>query len=225
MRWIDVTTPLTPAMRVYPGDPPVVTAVVADPRRGDAARVTTLSLSVHAGTHVDAPNHVGRAGSGVESLPLDAMIGPAFVVRAAGLRRRRAVAPADLAALPRPFPRRLLFRGGMPLLEETARELARRGVMLIGTDALSIDPVGSVALPAHHALLRAGVVVLEGLRLEDARPGPCRMIALPLLIPGADGAPARVVLGFTSGSRSARRRPAPRGTRRRASGRGARRSG
>ena len=72
--------------------------------------------------------------------------------------------------------------------------MVRRGVLLVGTDGLSIDSVGDDALPAHHVLLRARVVILEGLDLSHAPPGRYHLIALPLLIPGADGAPARAVL-------------------------------
>ena len=169
-------------------------SLVADPARGDTARVTRVTLSLHAGTHVDSPNHLGparRPAGGVERLSLNVLIGPALVLQAP---RRRALTPGDLAALPRRAPRRLLLRGSPVILEETARELVRRGIELLGTDGLSIDPVGEETLPAHHVLLRAGVVILEGLRLARARPGRYHMIALPLLIPGADGAPARVVL-------------------------------
>ena len=47
---------------------------------------------------------------------------------------------------------------------------------------------------AHHALLEAGVVIVEGLDLSEADPGEYDMACLPLRIVGADGSPARVVL-------------------------------
>ena len=43
-------------------------------------------------------------------------------------------------------------------------------------------------------LLGNGVIIIEGLNLSDADPGPYEMYCLPLRIKGADGAPARVVL-------------------------------
>jgi arylformamidase len=46
----------------------------------------------------------------------------------------------------------------------------------------------------HHALLDAGVVVVEGLDLRDIVAGAYELICLPLRIVDADGAPARVVL-------------------------------
>lgn len=188
-------------MRLYPGDPPLAISLASDPSRGDSVRITRLSMGVHTGTHVDAPNHLPGSGGGgsrrmgVEGLPLVAMIGPALVVQAP---RSRPMRPSDLGAAIRKGGR-ILFRGSPILQEDTARELVGRGVLLVGTDGLSIDPAGrsaGSALPAHRLLLRAGVVLLEGLRLARARAGRCWMIALPLLIPGSDGAPARVVLRY-----------------------------
>ena len=48
--------------------------------------------------------------------------------------------------------------------------------------------------PAHHVLLGAGTIVIEGLNLRDVEPGIYDLCCLPLRIVGSDGAPARVVL-------------------------------
>jgi arylformamidase len=102
---------------------------------------------------------------------------------------------------------RVLLRGPASISPGGARELVRRSVLLVGTDALSVDPVGDAGLPAHRELLAAGIVVLEGLDLSAAQPGRYQLIALPLLIPGADGAPARAVLKSSGSSRRGRGRP------------------
>lgn len=194
-RYIDVTRPLGPGTPVYPGDPAVGLERIADPGRGDAARVTLLTLGSHAGTHVDAPCHLAGSSGGVETLPPEALIGPALVVD----RRGRAVRRADVAGLPRQAPPRILFRNAGPILPSAARALVERGVRLVGTDALSIDRMDDPALPSHTVLLPAGVVVLESLELSGAPEGRYEMIALPLLLPGVDGAPARVMLRRAGG--------------------------
>ncbi|HET9482115.1 MAG TPA: cyclase family protein [Candidatus Polarisedimenticolia bacterium] len=192
-RLIEITRPIDRALPSYPGDPPVRLRLVQDPERGGTTRVTSIRMSVHAGTHVDAPCHLSGLSGGVEALPLDAMLGPALVVRApAALVTPAHLGPAGL--LRRSCPPRLLF-SGMPVLSAAAaRALAHRGVRLIGTDGLSIDPVGGTLLPAHRVLLKAGVVLLEGLDLSGAPPGRYDLIALPLYIPGSDGAPVRALL-------------------------------
>ncbi len=80
------------------------------------------------------------------------------------------------------------------LTVDAAHYLAQAGLKLVGFDYLSIDRSGSADFPAHHALLGAGVVVVEGLDLSEVEPGEYDMACLPLRVGGGDAAPARVVL-------------------------------
>lgn len=48
--------------------------------------------------------------------------------------------------------------------------------------------------PAHVALLRAGVFLLEGIDLSAVPPGEYELLCLPLKVAGAEGAPARALL-------------------------------
>jgi arylformamidase len=80
------------------------------------------------------------------------------------------------------------------LTEDGARYLAEQGVKVVGVDYLSVEGFKKAGAPAHRALLSQGVVIIEGLDLSDAEPGMYELYCLPLRIPGADGAPARVVL-------------------------------
>jgi arylformamidase len=72
--------------------------------------------------------------------------------------------------------------------------LATHGVVLIGTDAPSIDPQDSERLDAHLAVNAAGLRILEGLVLDDIKPGDYELIALPLKLAGLDASPIRAVL-------------------------------
>jgi arylformamidase len=64
----------------------------------------------------------------------------------------------------------------------------------VGIDALSIEQFHSGHHRTHHALLRRGIAIIEGLALDGVPTGECELLCLPLRIPGIDGAPARVVL-------------------------------
>lgn len=201
MTWLDISTPIRNGMPVYPGDPPVSVTRVLAMERGDMADVSALSMTAHVGTHVDAPVHALPGGTGVEGITLDALIGPAVVldmpadlpVDAAGL---------DAAGLPADCRRVLIRTGGDrgdapghvgALTVDAARRLIDRGIVLVGTDMMSVAPAAD-PMPVHRLLLAADVAILEGLRLAEAPAGPCDLICLPLLIPGADGAPARAVI-------------------------------
>lgn len=75
-----------------------------------------------------------------------------------------------------------------------ASYLKRLGVILIGTDAPSVDPEQSKSLKAHHAFHDNDIYILENLLLNKVQPGDYELIALPLKIVGADGSPVRAVI-------------------------------
>lgn len=80
------------------------------------------------------------------------------------------------------------------LTPPAAEALVRAGVLLFGTDGLSIEPVSHDRFPCHLLLLGAGVVLVEGLDLAGIAPGDYGLVCLPLRLRGGDGAPARVLL-------------------------------
>lgn len=204
-RLIDVTVPLSAAVPTFPGDPPFLVEPTHRIAAGEPYNVSRLVLGSHSGTHVDAPFHFLDGAATVDELPLEALIGPARVVDAGAapsvgpeeVRRwdlagvRRLLVKTRNAGLLRGAP----FREDFVWLEpEAARELAGRRLLLLGWDYLSIERFGSPDFAAHHALLGAGVAVVEGLDLADVEPGDYRLACLPLRVAGGDGAPARVVL-------------------------------
>jgi arylformamidase len=175
--------------------------------RGDHATVSRLEMGAHTGTHVDAPAHFVRGGAGVEALDLNVLAGLALVAEV----RDASVLTADvLAELAIPLgTERVLFHTRnsslwaqgqrefvedfVAISEDGARWLVGRGIQLVGVDYLSVAPFG-VSVPTHETLLRAGVVLVEGLNLSGIRPGMYQFMCLPLKIEGADGAPARAIL-------------------------------
>jgi arylformamidase len=208
----DVSLPLSPRTPVYPGDPPVRIERRLALERGDAANLSFLSLGTHAGTHVDPPLHFLAGGAGVDALPFEALVGPARVVpapegvTALGAEHVQAWNPGAARG---PGGRRILMKSansarwhgaGDPrgdfvhLTPGGARVLVEAGVLLFGTDGLSIEPVHHDRFPCHLALLGAGVVIVEGLDLSAVDPGEYGLVCLPLRIENGDGAPARVLL-------------------------------
>ncbi|MEY2491142.1 MAG: arylformamidase [Verrucomicrobiota bacterium] len=69
-----------------------------------------------------------------------------------------------------------------------------RGVITLGIDTPSIDLFDSKDLPAHKAMLRHDMAILEGLVLKDVPEGTYELIALPLPLVGFDASPVRAVL-------------------------------
>lgn len=149
-------------------------------------------MSAHVGTHVDAPSHVLRDGAPIGRVPLDPFFGPACVVDLPGRGEIGAEAlPRGTYSAPR-----VLFRtGGRVFLSPLAAvRLAEKGVLLVGTDAMSVDPQDAADLPVHRTLLSRGVFVLENLDLSKAAPGNYYLAALPIYFKELDASPVRAIL-------------------------------
>ncbi|HET7457976.1 MAG TPA: cyclase family protein [Gemmatimonadaceae bacterium] len=206
---IDISVALHPGLAPFPRNPPFGVTPVLRIAAGDSSNVSELRIGTHAGTHVDPPSHFFDGAPAADALALDALVGPATVLDLTGVER--AITPADLdAAGLAPHAVRVLLRTRnsarwrepdapfatdyVSLAPEAARLLVERGVRLVGIDALSIEGFGAPGRPTHHALLSAGVIVVEGLDLSAAPAGDYFLACLPLKLIGADGAPARAVL-------------------------------
>ncbi len=197
MRFFDITRAIRSGMDVYPGDPPVEIERVLSIAGGAPANVSRICLGSHTGTHVDAPLHFRDGSPGAGEIPLDILVGP---VRLCELSRGpidgSALEELDLDACAR-----LLFKfdASTPERERglnaaAATLLVQAGILLVGVEADSVDPLSSTDFPAHRILLDAGVILVEGLDLSGVPAGRYELLCLPLKIEGSDGSPARVVL-------------------------------
>lgn len=205
MKLIDVTVPLDSNLPVYPGNARFEIEPVKRMARGDSSNVSTLHLSAHAGTHVDAPRHFFDEGAGTDRLPLELLFGRTLVVE---VRTRAGIGPEELSNVDLSETIRVLFKtvnsrlwasaefrsDYVGITAEGAKHLIDRGVKVVGVDYLSVEVFKTPGAPAHRALLGAGTIVIEGLNLLDVEPGYYDMFCLPLRVVGCDGAPARVVL-------------------------------
>ena len=203
MQIYDVTRPISPAMVVWPGHPPVVLERVASIEQGHRSNVSRLAGTVHIGTHVDAPVHFVAGGTDVTTLPLHVLIGPARVVE---LPDADVISAESLAHLDLKGVQRLLFKtrngqlrqdefdaGFVALTLDAAQWVREQGVQLVGVDYLSVAPF-SDSVYTHAILLKGGVVIVEGLDLSRVTQGRYTLHCLPLKLSGSEGAPARAIL-------------------------------
>ena len=207
----DITRTLSPQTPVFPGDPPVVITPVARIAGGDSCNVSAISMSVHAGTHMDAPLHYADGAPGIDAVDVRSLIGPARVVSLPGVKAitpevMRGALSGSLAGMALLIHTRASdTRSGdstagpfdpafAHFTPQAAEWLGAAGARLIGTDTPSVDAADSVDLAAHRAFNRAGLYIIENLLLRGVPDGAYQLIALPLKIAGADGAPARVIL-------------------------------
>lgn len=208
----DISPLLTSDLAVFPGDVELSREVILRCEDGDLVTLSTLRATAHLGAHVDAQSHYEAGGKGIDQTPLSRLLGRCCLVRvpansdglieAATLELSLSKQRTDGGDLPS---RVLVATGSYPdpnrwqknftaLSPESIDWLAHRDVLTIGIDTPSIDPAESKSLPAHAAVNRHGMTILEGLVLKDVPSGDYELIALPLRLVGFDASPVRAVL-------------------------------
>jgi len=171
-----------------------------------------LHLHSHAGTHLDAPGHFLEDGLTLEEVALEKCIGPAWVIDLTSLKPCELIAVEHLAPFAERVTRgaRLLLRTGwsahadMPdyrthfprVSLSLAQWFAQRGIFLLGVETPAVASMEDreELISVHQALLRANIVIVEGLANLDAlSTDQVTFIALPLKLKDGDGSPVRAV--------------------------------
>lgn len=190
----DISQPLFEC-EVYPGDSRPVKKTVKSMDEGEVYNLTELSLCAHNGTHVDAPRHFIRDGKGIDCIPLDKFIGPAYVAEHEG-----DVSAQDAAAILKKAAqayvgaeKKLLIKGKAVVTAEAAEVFAKAHIDLIGNESQTVGPEDA-PMAVHLILLREEVVLLEGIRLGAVGEGAYMLNCAPLNLTDTDGAPCRAVL-------------------------------
>jgi kynurenine formamidase len=207
-RIVDLSQPVGPDTPVFPGDGPVRIEIIDR----TTMNLSRIELSVHTGTHMDAPFHFFQDAAAIDRVPLERCMGLAASIDLRGIpagseiRRdhleghRDKLRRARLAVLhtgwstewggPRYFCDHPRLSGG------AAEFLVDCGVELTGVDMPSVD---QAPYPAHRALLGAGVAIVENLTNLDAIGADLfELIVLPLRLAGRDGSPVRAVAVVTA---------------------------
>lgn len=199
-KFIDISLPIKEGMTVWPGD----INFARKELRGSSVN-SNLTISTHTGTHIDAPKHFLFNGGSVDKIALDKLIGQ---VRVISVSANVLIEPKDFARYPLRAHDKIIFKTRnsallrskkfisdyVSLSLESAKLLAKKKIDLVGIDYYGIEAKGSPGHPVHKTLLKAGIVIVEGLNLSKVHAGVYKFAALPLRLIGADGSPARAVV-------------------------------
>ena len=212
MKIWDISRTLSNDFAQWPGDEPFHYRLTKEIAKGASVNLGAVSMSVHNGTHADARFHFDTNGEAIDKAPLELYLGRATVVDLSQSfsrsKEKHLITIEDL----RPHAEQIaatsrllvntgrwkdstVFPNRIPVIAaDVPAWLQKNGVKLLGVDLPSMDELDSKSLQNHHALARAGVVIIESLDLTDVGPGIYNFAALPLKFAGADGAPMRAVL-------------------------------
>lgn len=144
---------------------------------GTEFSIGRITMVANTGTYLDAPFHRFSDGVDLAGLAIEAMAELEGVVVDLAASHSQPIEVADLAAL-EPSGKAVLLRTGWDrhwgtpvygngrhpfLAREAADWLVARGVRLVGIDSQNIDDTSDPSRPAHTALLRAGIPIVEHL--------------------------------------------------------------
>ena len=173
---------------------------------------TILSLYSHCGTHMDAPVHFGAGTQTIDTIPVENLIGPAWVADIRPVEPRALIELqhfGDIVNQFKPGESLLIctgwsefygqekYRDELPRVSaELARWCVEKKVKMLGVEPPSVADVNNIEElnTVHRILFEGGVIVVEGLaNLTSLSKPKVTFIALPLKIAGGDGAPARAM--------------------------------
>ena len=195
---IDLTMPIDGRTPNWPGDPEISLRQHSTVEKDGIAK-KLLTLHSHVATHIDAPSHMVAGGRSLSDFPVDAFVGDAIAIDVRGQKVIQAdlgevrendivfffTAHSDTACQPG------YFKDSPAISQDTALELIRRSVKMVGLDAPSPD---TDPFPVHKLLMSRNILIVENLVNLAALAGKrFRCVALPLKIDGGDGAPCRVI--------------------------------
>lgn len=164
-----------------------------------------VRMSVHTGTHIDAPAHFIENGETIDTINLSTLIGPCRVLDFTHIEN--AIGKADLVPLDIKRSERILLKTKNSMKQATdqfdqnfiyldesgAIFLSEIGIGCIGIDYLGIERAQQNH-PTHIAFLNKKIPIIEGLRLAHVSPGNYNLICMPISLHGLEAAPARAVL-------------------------------
>ncbi|XP_009113404.1 cyclase-like protein 3 isoform X2 [Brassica rapa] len=165
------------------------------------SNTSEMKLSVHTGTHLDAPGHFHDkyydAGFDSDSLDLQVLNGPALLV---DVPRDKNITAEVMKSLHIPKGvRRVLFRTlntDRRLMFEKEFDSSFAGFMMDGAKWLVENTdIKLIARETHKFILgERDIIHVEALKLDGVEVGVYSLHCLPLRLPGAEGAPTRCIL-------------------------------
>lgn len=202
-QWIDISQPLNNDIATWPGDTPFSYEVSWSKEDSGSVNVGKLTMSIHTGTHIDAPFHFDNDGKKVLDLDIQVYVGPARIIDVSNLE---SIGKKELENFHLEGVERLLLRTSshgkvnefpdvIPHLRaDIAAFLSEKGIRLIGVDVPSVDPLDDKELAAHHQLFKHGIHILENVVLDHVVDGDYELNASGNAITDADGSPVRAVI-------------------------------
>ncbi len=203
MKIHDISMEISEKMPVYNGrkEKSPIFKTVNNLKSGSSYQ-TSLDINMHTGTHMDAPLHMVEGGETLESIELEKVITKCRVIDLTDVSEKisknnlesNEIQKGDFILLKTKNSTENILENDFIYLDKAGAEYLRdKKIKGVGIDSLGIER----AQPAHEThitLFEAGIVILEGLRLDGVDEGEYFLFAAPLKIKGVEASLVRAVL-------------------------------
>lgn len=201
MTIIDLTHPINNTMPAYfPWHPKTEIEKTANYKE-HRCEVTRLSIGTHSGTHIDAPSHVFEGMPTIDQYNSSLWYVDAQVLDFTPRMAQQEITAEEIRAKLKKknvgvilktgwdvhFGKEDYYKTYPPLSNGAAEFLVEMNVPVLAADT-------PYTLDAHYILLKKGIPLITNINnTATLKEGMVKLIAVPLLIQGGDGAPARVL--------------------------------
>ena len=201
----DISRKLNTSIATWPEDYKFELIGTLKIENGASVNLSKISMSIHTGTHVDAPVHYLEQGPAIDQIELFPFWGQAQVVTVPakiGPMKVEDFSHVDLNLAPRILVRSIVGEIFDTMFPESISypslelvdHLSVHSIILYGADTPSVDKLDSKTMEIHKAFYLNRINILEGIDLTKVPDGIYELAAIPLNIEGADGSPVRAVL-------------------------------
>lgn len=203
MKIYDISMEIFQEMPVYKGkeEKKPIFKVQSDFKSGSSYE-TRLDINLHTGTHMDAPLHMIEGGETLESIGLEEVITKCRVIDLTHATEKiskinleaKEISEGDFILFKtRNSTEDILEKDFIYLDKAGAKYLRDKKIKGVGINSLGIER-DQPGHETHTMLFEAGIVILEGLKLDEVDEGEYFLFAAPLKIKGVEAAPVRAVL-------------------------------
>ena len=206
-RMYDISVMLGKESIDFPGDISFSREFALTIEDNGLCNVSNLTMSAHAGTHLDSPLHFIPNGKKIEDYNPEDFILSARVVH---IEDKTSIKPSHLQGLDLKPGEAVLFKTDncmsgkltsgvfsedfVYFTPEAADLSVDKKLGLVGIDYPTIGRLGEESVEVHKKLLGNRILILEAINLREVPPGKYTLICLPLKIKDSEGSPVRAVL-------------------------------
>lgn len=191
MQLIDLSLPIENGMPVYPGDVNTRIDKLVEPKIMEAGWTAhNITMSLHAGTHIEAPSHSVQGGRMLDDYPLERFRGSATTIKWEDIGSYEVT--TEILLLYSGFDKwwgNEKYFSPIPLSQLEAEWIAGLGIKVLGLDIISVGDIN-----IHRLIQTNDILLVESMcNLERLLYKQANLYMFPLKTKNTEASPVRAV--------------------------------